>query len=290
MVKVIPTVEQMQERAESLRREGRLIACVPTMGFLHDGHLSLMRIAKKRADVLVVSIFVNPAQFGPEEDFETYPRNLERDIELCAKEDVDIVFTPKTGALYPDGFQSYVKLEHLPHHLCGLSRPVFFTGVATVVSKLFNIVRPHIAVFGEKDYQQLLVIRRMVQDLNFNTEIIGGPIVREKDGLAMSSRNAYLTPDLRPAALTLYRSLLLARKRVESGERDAARILKEVRDLITAQPETDIDYLSICDPETLIDVARIDRPALMALAVKVGKTRLIDNTILAASSTGARTV
>jgi pantoate--beta-alanine ligase len=290
MVKVIPTVEKMQENFESLRGDGRRIACVPTMGYLHDGHLSLMRIAKKRADVLVVSVFVNPAQFGPEEDFETYPRNLERDLELCAKEDVDIVFTPKTGALYPDGFQSYVKLEHLPHHLCGLSRPVFFTGVATVVSKLFNIVRPHVAVFGEKDYQQLLVIRRMVQDLNFNTEIIGAPIVREKDGLAMSSRNAYLTSEQRPAALTLYRSLLQARKRVETGERDAARILEEARDLITAQPETDIDYLSICDPETLIDVERIDRPALMALAVRVGKTRLIDNTILAAASTDTRSI
>ncbi|MGD9242339.1 MAG: pantoate--beta-alanine ligase [Desulfobacterales bacterium] len=290
MVKVIPTVKQMQERAESLRLDGRRIACVPTMGFLHDGHLSLMRIAKQRADVLVVSVFVNPAQFGPEEDFETYPRNLERDLELCAKEDVDIVFTPETGALYSDDYQSYVKLEHLPHHLCGLSRPVFFTGVATVVCKLFNIVRPHIAVFGEKDYQQLLIIRRMVQDLNFNIEIIGGPIVREKDGLAMSSRNAYLTPDQRPAALTLYRSLVQARKRVETGERDAARILKEVRDLITAQPETDIDYLSICDPETLIDVERIDRTALMALAVKVGKTRLIDNTILPDSSSGFRSI
>ncbi len=290
MVKVIPTVEKMQEHSESLRGDGRRIAFVPTMGHLHDGHLSLMRIAKKRADVLVVSIFVNPAQFGPEEDFETYPRNLERDLDLCAKELVDIVFTPKTGALYPDGFQSYVKLEHLPHHLCGLSRPVFFTGVATVVSKLFNIVRPHVAVFGEKDYQQLLVIRRMVQDLNFNTEIIGAPIVREKDGLAMSSRNAYLTSEQRPAALTLYHSLVQARKRVETGERDAARILKEARDLIAAQPETDIDYLSICDPETLIDVERIDRQALMALAVKVGKTRLIDNTILAASSTDTRSI
>jgi len=290
MVKIIPTVEQMQECAESLRLDGRRIACVPTMGFLHDGHLSLMRIAKTRADVLVVSVFVNPAQFGPEEDFETYPRNLERDLELCAKENVDIVFTPKTGVLYSDDYQSYVKLEHLPHHLCGLSRPVFFTGVATVVCKLFNIVRPHIAVFGEKDYQQLLIIRRMVKDLNFNTEIIGGPIVREKDGLAMSSRNAYLTPAQRPAALTLYRSLVQARKRVETGERDAARILKEVRDRISAQPETDIDYLSICDPETLIDVERIDRPALMALAVKVGKTRLIDNTILPVSSSGFRSI
>lgn len=290
MVEVIPTVEQMQERAENLRRDGRRIACVPTMGFLHDGHLSLMRIAKRRADVLVVSIFVNPAQFGPEEDFETYPRNLERDLDLCAKENVDIVFTPKTATLYPDGYQSYVKLEHLPHHLCGLSRPVFFTGVATVVCKLFNIVRPHTAVFGEKDYQQLLIIRRMVKDLNINTEIIGAPIVREKDGLAMSSRNAYLTSDQRPAALTLYRSLVQARKRVETGERNAARILKEARDLISAQPETDIDYLSICDPETLIDVERIDRTALMALAVKVGKPRLIDNTILPVFSSGSRSI
>jgi pantoate--beta-alanine ligase len=290
MVKVIPTVEQMQERAESLRLDGRRIACVPTMGFLHDGHLSLMKIAKQRADVLVVSVFVNPAQFGPEEDFETYPRNLERDLELCARENVDIVFMPKTAALYPDGYQSYVKLEHLPQHLCGLSRPVFFTGVATVVCKLFNIVRPHIAVFGEKDYQQLLIIRRMVKDLNIDTEIIGGPIVREKDGLAMSSRNAYLTPDQRPAALTLYRALVQARKRVENGARDVARILKEARDLIAAQPETDIDYLSICDPETLIDVERIDRTALMALAVKVGKTRLIDNTILPVSSSGSRSI
>ncbi|MGB8337113.1 MAG: pantoate--beta-alanine ligase [Desulfobacterales bacterium] len=290
MVEVIPTVEQMQERAENLRRDGRRIACVPTMGFLHDGHLSLMRIAKRRADVLVVSIFVNPAQFGPEEDFETYPRNLERDLDLCAKENVDIVFTPKTAALYPDGYQSYVKLEHLPHHLCGLSRPVFFTGVATVVCKLFNIVHPHIAVFGEKDYQQLLIIRRMVKDLNINTEIIGAPIVREKDGLAMSSRNAYLTPDQRPAALTLYRSLVQARKRVETGERNAAKILNEARDLITSQPETDIDYLSICDPETLIDVERIDRTALMALAVKVGKPRLIDNTILPVFPSGSRSI
>ncbi|MGA8021183.1 MAG: pantoate--beta-alanine ligase [Desulfobacterales bacterium] len=290
MVEVIPTVEQMQERAENLRRDGRRIACVPTMGFLHDGHLSLMRIAKRRADVLVVSIFVNPAQFGPEEDFETYPRNLERDLDLCAKENVDIVFTPKTAALYPDGYQSYVKLEHLPHHLCGLSRPVFFTGVATVVCKLFNIVHPHIAVFGEKDYQQLLIIRRMVKDLNINTEIIGAPIVREKDGLAMSSRNAYLTPDQRPAALTLYRSLVQARKRVETGERNAAQILNEARDLITSQPETDIDYLSICDPETLIDVERIDRTALMALAVKVGKPRLIDNTILPVFPSGSRSI
>ncbi|MFZ0242414.1 MAG: pantoate--beta-alanine ligase [Desulfobacterales bacterium] len=286
MVEVITTVEEMQRRAEELRQAGRRIACVPTMGFFHDGHLSLMRIARRRAAVLVVTIFVNPAQFGPGEDFETYPRNPKRDIELCAAEKVDIVFTPATADLYPDGYQSYVTLKHLPHHLCGLSRPVFFTGVATVVGKLFNIIRPHTAVFGEKDYQQLLVIRRLVKDLNFNIEIIGAPIVRENDGLAMSSRNAYLTPDQRPAALTLSHALGQAGQRVEAGERDAARILKEARDLIAAHPENDIDYLTICDPETLIQVEHIDRPVLMALAVKVGKTRLIDNTILAAAASG----
>ncbi|MDZ7580943.1 MAG: pantoate--beta-alanine ligase [Deltaproteobacteria bacterium] len=290
MVKVISAVKEMQERAGELRRGNRRIACVPTMGFLHDGHLSLMRMARQAADSLVVSIFVNPAQFGPGEDFETYPRDLDRDLGLCAHENVDIVFTPETAALYPEGYQSYVKLEHLPHHLCGLSRPVFFTGVATVVCKLFNIVRPHSAVFGEKDYQQLLIIRRMVKDLNFNIDIIGAPIVREKDGLAMSSRNAYLKPGQRPAALTLYRSLVQATRRVETGERDATRILQEARDLIAVQPETEIDYLSICDPESLVAVACIDRPALMALAVKVGKTRLIDNTILPGSSSEVRSI
>ncbi len=286
MVEVVTTVEEMRRSAEDLRQAGRRIACVPTMGFLHDGHLSLMRIARSRADVLVATIFVNPAQFGPGEDFDTYPRNPERDIELCAAERVDIVFTPAAADLYPDGYQSHVSLEHLPHHLCGLSRPVFFTGVATIVTKLFNIIRPHVAVFGEKDYQQLLVIRRLVKDLDFNIEIIGAPIVRENDGLAMSSRNAYLAPHERPAALTLSRALGQAGRRVEAGERDAVRILKEARDLIAAHPENEIDYLTICDPETLIRLEYIDRPALMALAVKVGRTRLIDNTILTVPASG----
>jgi len=249
-----------------------------------------MEEGRKQGDVLVASIFVNPTQFGPGEDFQAYPRDLDRDLRLAESVGVDVVFTPQGDEMYGKAYQTYIDLDALPRFLCGPSRPGHFRGVVTVVSKLFNIVRPHIAVFGEKDYQQLLIIRRMVQDLNFNIEIIGGPIVREKDGLAMSSRNAYLTPDQRPAALTLYRSLVQARKRVETGERDAARILKEARDLITAQPETDIDYLCICDPETLIDVERIDRTALMALAVKVGKTRLIDNTILPDSSSGFRSI
>ena len=270
----------MQNRVEGLRRDGGRIAFVPTMGFLHEGHLSLMRIGRREADVLVASIFVNPAQFGPGEDFDTYPRSLEKDLELSRKEGVDIAFTPDKSQLYPEGYQTYVNLENLPNHLCGLSRPGFFTGVATVVTKLFNIVKPHIAVFGEKDYQQLLIIRRMVQDLDFDIEIIGAPIVRESDGLAMSSRNNYLTAQQRPAALSLYKSLNRARALVESGSRDPVLILKEVKTIILAHPDTEIDYLALCDLDSLEVVKKIDRPVLMALAVKVGSTRLIDNMIL----------
>ena len=270
----------MQLCSENLRREGNRIAFVPTMGFLHEGHLSLMRVGRKAADTLVASIFVNPAQFGPGEDFDTYPRDLERDLQLSNQEGVDIVFTPEKSQLYPENYQTYIKLDHLPHHLCGISRPVFFTGVATVVAKLFNIVKPHVVVFGEKDYQQLLIIRRMVQDLNMDIEIIGAPIVREADGLAMSSRNNYLTPEQRPAARTLYHSLNNASELVSKGVRDAARIIAEAQQIITAYPDAEIDYLTVCDPETLNNVQKIENPVLMALAVKIGSTRLIDNTIL----------
>jgi pantoate--beta-alanine ligase len=270
----------MQLCSENLRREAKRIAFVPTMGFLHEGHLSLMRIGRKAADTLVASIFVNPAQFGPGEDFDTYPRDVERDLQLSKQEGVDILFTPDKTQLYPDNYQTYIKLDHLPLHLCGISRPVFFTGVATVVAKLFNIVKPHLAVFGEKDYQQLLIIRRMVQDLNMDVEIIGAPIVREADGLAMSSRNNYLTPEQRPAARTLYHSLTRATDLVKKGVRDTARIIAEAQQIIAAYPETEIDYLAVCDPETLADVQKIVNPVLMALAVKIGDTRLIDNTIL----------
>lgn len=270
----------MQLCADKLRREGKRVAFVPTMGFLHEGHLSLMRIGRKAADTLVASIFVNPAQFGPGEDFDTYPRDLDRDLQISKQEGVDIVFTPDKAQLYPDNYQTYIKLDHLPHHLCGISRPVFFTGVATVVAKLFNIVKPHLVVFGEKDYQQLLIIRRMVQDLNMDIQIIGAPIVREADGLAMSSRNNYLTPEQRPVARTLYQSLTRATELVNKGVRDAARIIAEAQQIITADPDTEIDYLAVCDPETLDNVQTIENPVLMALAVKIGSTRLIDNTIL----------
>ena len=280
MIKTISTIDEMRNASDRLRRESRRIAFVPTMGFLHEGHLSLMRVGRKSADVLIASIFVNPAQFAPNEDFDTYPRDLQRDLDLCSKENVDLVFMPTSDELYPNGYETYVKLDHLPNHLCGLSRPVFFTGVATVVMKLFNIVKPHFAVFGEKDFQQLQIIKRMVSDLDVDIEIISAPIVRESDGLAMSSRNAYLTPSQRPAALTLYASLKLAKEMVEKGIRESTRIIEKARNLIEGQPETEIDYLTICDPKTLSDVDCIDQSALMALAVMVGKTRLIDNMIL----------
>lgn len=250
------------------------------MGFLHEGHVALLKEGRRNADELVLSIFVNPTQFGPNEDLESYPRNLDRDLAVAKKAEVDTVFHPSPEELYGHNFQTYVNLENLPHHLCGISRPVFFRGVATVVSKLFNIVKPHIAVFGQKDYQQLMVIRQMVNDLNFDVEIISVPTVREPDGLAMSSRNAYLSADQRPAALSLYKSLQTAQSQVTKGTTDPEHIITEATRLITAYPETAIDYINICDPQTLDNISIINGPVVMALAVKVGNTRLIDNMIL----------
>lgn len=279
-IKVITTTTEMQEYSDRMRSLGKTIAFVPTMGFLHEGHLALIKEGRKLGDNLVVSIFVNPSQFSPEEDFESYPRDFDKDFELLQKECVDVIFYPDKKDLYQDGFQTYVELENLPKHLCGISRPIFFRGVATVVTKLFNIVKPHIAIFGSKDFQQLAVIRWMVRDLNFDIKIIGFSTVREPDGLAMSSRNSYLTPEQRINALSLYKSLKQSKKLVESGIKDAKKIIDAAYALIKSHPETVIDYIAICDPETLADMETIDRPALMALAVNVGKTRLIDNMIL----------
>jgi len=279
-IEIITTAKEMQARSDRIRRLGTTIVFVPTMGFLHEGHLSLMREGKKHGEDLVVSIFVNPKQFGPGEDLEAYPRDLEKDFELVRQEGVHAVFTPDAGEMYGENFQTVVELEKLPKHLCGLSRPVFFKGVATVVTKLFNIVKPHVAVFGQKDYQQLTVIRQMVRDLNLDITVIGSPTVREPDGLAMSSRNTYLTPKQRSSALSLNQSLKNAQALVEKGLRDASEIIDAAAALIRSYPETEIDYISVCDPDTLDDVATINRPALMALAVKVGKARLIDNMIL----------
>ena len=270
----------MQEYSDRMRRLDKTIAFVPTMGYLHEGHLSLIREGRKIGDCLVVSIFVNPVQFAPGEDFENYPRDLQRDLELALKNGADVVFTPDDKELYSNGFQTYVNLKELPNHLCGISRPIFFSGVATVVTKLFNIVKPHFAIFGQKDYQQLVIIRQMVCDLNFDIEIIGAETVREHDGLAMSSRNVYLTSGQRNSALCLYKSLQKAQALLSSGINDSEKIIDSASEIIKSGTNTEIDYIAICDPKTLIDMKKIDGQALMALAVKVGKTRLIDNAIL----------
>jgi pantoate--beta-alanine ligase len=277
---VISEVKKMQSWADRVRSRGERIGLVPTMGYLHEGHLSLVREGRRRTDHLVLSIFVNPTQFGPGEDLAAYPRNMAGDRALAEKNGVDVLFAPTEHDLYGPDYQTFVSLERLPHHLCGLSRPVHFRGVATVVAKLFNIVKPHVAVFGEKDYQQLMVIRRMAADLNFDVKIVGAPTVREEDGLAKSSRNAYLVPEQRESALTLSRSLEQAEAKVGAGETDPARLTALARDLIAAAPDTRIDYIEICDPRTLERVDAIEGPVLMALAVHVGQSRLIDNRLL----------
>lgn len=271
---------EMQVWSLEHKRAGKSIGLVPTMGFLHQGHLSLIDMASRHADLVVVSIFVNPTQFGPNEDFDAYPRNMERDLAFCRERGVAAVFTPGPATMYGPNYQTYVSLEKLPDHLCGLSRPGHFRGVATVVSKLFNIVLPEVAVFGEKDFQQLAVLRQMVADLNFPIKILGGPIVREEDGLAMSSRNVYLSADERKSALSLSKSLQNAAKSVAAGERSAEKIIKEAEKKILGEAHTEIDYIRLCDPVTLDDITLLSGPTLMALAVKVGKTRLIDNAVL----------
>jgi pantoate--beta-alanine ligase len=277
---VLQKPADVQAHSEELRRKGRTIAFVPTMGFLHEGHLSLIREGRRHCDDVIVSIFVNPTQFGPDEDLDNYPRNPQKDLTLCREVGVDTVFTPDNATLYGDQYQTYVILEKLPNHLCGLCRPVHFRGVATIVTKLFNIVQPHVAVFGQKDFQQLAVIRQMTQDLNFNIKIVGSPTVREPDGLAMSSRNAYLKPEQRVSAQCLFKALQMAQEMVRQGEKDARKIVAAAKTLIDSHPETQIDYITICDPDTLENISEISRPVLMALAVKVGQPRLIDNMIL----------
>ena len=282
-MEIIETVEQMQMKSEALRLGGHTIALVPTMGFFHEGHLELMRVGKKLADKLIISIFVNPTQFGPTEDFGEYPRDTEGDLARAREVGVDIVFFPSVNEMYPEGFQTNVQVEKATQHLCGISRPVYFNGVTTVVAKLFNMTMPHLAVFGQKDYQQLMVISRMVTDLNMPIKIIPVPTVREPDGLAMSSRNSYLDPEERKSALCLKKSLDLTDKMFQGGEKDASIIKKTIISLIQGYPFTDIDYVSLCDPVTLEDIETLGEKTLLALAVRVGKTRLIDNCLLQVS-------
>ncbi len=279
---LIRQIQEMRNRSEAKRREGRRIVLVPTMGFLHEGHLSLVREGRKRGDDLVVSVFVNPTQFTPHEDYAGYPRDLERDQKLLEREGVEVLFHPSEEGTYPKGYQTRVVVDQLDSFLCGAFRPGHFVGVATVVAKLFNIVRPHVAIFGAKDYQQLQILRRMAEDLNFDVEIVGHPIVREKDGLAMSSRNAYLNGDERQAALSLSRSLRKAESLVNHGERRGEQIIASVRAEIEKEPLARIEYVSLCHPSSLEAVPKIDGEALLALAVWIGKARLIDNTLLKA--------
>ncbi len=271
----------MQRWAFEARARGETIAFVPTMGYLHDGHLSLMRLGRARADRLVASVFVNPLQFGEGEDLEVYPRDEAGDLAKCEAEGCEAVFFPQPDTMYPPGFQTRLVTGALTTVLCGASRPGHFDGVVTVVLKLFNLVQPHVAVFGSKDYQQLQVIRRMVRDLAVPVEIIGGAIIREEGGLALSSRNAYLTEEERIQALALNQSLRFAADLYAGGERDSEVLLAGVRAHIEAQPLADIDYVQLVDADELTPVyGPLVRPALLALAVRFGRTRLIDNRVL----------
>lgn len=279
-MKVIEKISAMKEISNLWRSKGYKISFVPTMGFLHAAHLALVKKAKELGDKTVVSIFVNPLQFGPTEDFKEYPRDLERDLKLLKKEKVDVVFVPTVEEMYPSDFQTYVEVIKLTQGLCGAYRIGHFKGVTTVVLKLFNIVKPDIAIFGEKDYQQLQVIKQMVKDLNLDIEIVGHPTVREEDGLAMSSRNIYLSKEERKSALSLYKALSMAQKLVKEGTKDSKKLKKEMEGFIHSYPFTKVQYIEFVDPDTLEPVEIIDRPVICALAVYVGKARLIDNMLI----------
>jgi pantoate--beta-alanine ligase len=277
---IITSPDEMQCRALELKRQGSTIGFVPTMGFLHEGHLSLMDLARARCDVLVASIFVNPTQFGPGEDLDAYPRDFERDEALCEQAGVDMVFYPSPGNMYADDASVWVDEESLSGGLCGALRPGHFRGVCTVVAKLFNLVLPDVAVFGEKDAQQLRIIERMVRDLNFPVEIVRGPIVREADGLAMSSRNKYLSATQRRNALCLKHALGRVRELVEDGERNVSNLRDAMVELIDRIPEAAIDYIEFVDDASLVPVEMLDQRVLVALAVRMGSTRLIDNVVV----------
>jgi len=276
-MQIIPSVKKMQEFGLDCALQGKALALVPTMGYLHEGHLQLVDVAKARCPTVAMSIFVNPTQFGPKEDFAKYPRDLARDQKMAEQRGVDLLFCPEAEEMYPPGFQTKVEVERLSQGLCGDFRPGHFRGVTTVVAKLFLITQAKLAVFGEKDFQQLAVIRRMVRDLNIPIEILGVPTVREADGLALSSRNVYLSAEERQEALNLSRALKLANDLRQSGEEDAAKILSEVGKLLRSGKISRVEYAQIVDAEELNPIEQIDRPARLILAVYVGKTRLIDN-------------
>ena len=277
---IIKTIKEIKAIINSSKKQGSRIGFVPTMGFLHEGHLSLIRSAKKENDLVVVSIFVNPTQFGVGEDFESYPRDLDTDARLSESAGADVLFCPSISEMYPESYQTYVEVMEITNKLCGKSRPTHFKGVTTVVNKLFNIVEPHKAYFGQKDAQQVAVIQKMVRDLNMNVEVISCPIVREADGLAMSSRNTYLNPDQRSAALVLSRSIFEARDMINKGCIDAVEIKETITKMINSEPLAAIDYVEIVDALSLNDITTLKGNVLIALAVKLGRTRLIDNILL----------
>ncbi|MFH1593122.1 MAG: pantoate--beta-alanine ligase [Candidatus Omnitrophota bacterium] len=279
-MKIITDIDKMKTHAKIIKKVRRLVGFVPTMGYLHDGHMSLIRSAKKQSDIVIASIFVNPIQFAPGEDFAKYPRDSARDEGLAKNCGVDVLFCPKPEEMYPDGFSTYVNVEGLTSGLCGRSRSGHFRGVTTVVLKLLEIIRPDIAYFGQKDAQQAIVIKKMIEDLNMDMVLKILPTLREADGLAMSSRNAYLSKAERRDANVLFKALKLAEEMVDQGERNSRKIIEDMRDLIKDSPSAKIDYVSIVDTTRLEDVSEIDGEVLIALALRIGKTRLIDNVIL----------
>ena len=276
-MKIVRSLQAMRAWSDRLSREGVIIGFVPTMGALHDGHRALIRAARLKCDALAVSIFVNPAQFGPKEDLAKYPRPLAIDRALCRQEAVDVCFEPTASSMYPAGFQTSVTVPHVARRWEGESRPHHFSGVATVVTKLFGIVRPHVALFGQKDYQQCALVRRLVKDLDLGVEIVVRPTIRERDGLAMSSRNRYLSPEERRIAPVFYRALQAGRQAVERGTTDSMAVEQLMRGTISKEPTIRIDYLAVCDPVTLEPLTNIERQAVLLGAVRIGSVRLIDN-------------
>ena len=277
---IAETIKEVREQVKEWKKQGLSVGLVPTMGYLHEGHKSLIDRAVAENDKVVVSVFVNPMQFGPTEDLESYPRDMDRDAALCEDAGADLIFHPEPSEMYEDDFSSFVDMNTLTGGLCGKTRPIHFRGVCTVVAKLFNIVTPDRAYFGQKDAQQLAVIRHMVSDLSYGIEIVGCPIIREEDGLAKSSRNTYLNPEERKAALILSQSLNEGKKLVEAGEKDASKIKKVITDKINTEPLAKIDYVEVVDWKTLEPVETIEGTILTAIAVYIGKTRLIDNFII----------
>jgi pantoate--beta-alanine ligase len=287
-MKKITTIREMKAVVRGLRSGGKTIGFVPTMGYLHEGHLSLVRKSTQSADATVVSIFVNPAQFGPKEDFKEYPRDFNRDMELLKREGVDYLFFPDSEEMYPQGYKTYVQVQDLGEKLCGHSRPGHFKGVCTIVLKLFNIVDPDVAFFGQKDAQQAIILRKMVEDLGLDVIIKVSPIIRDEDGLALSTRNEYLNSREREAALALPRSLQEAKRMIEKGERRARNIIKRIEEMIRQEPLAKIDYIEIVDLDELKPIEMIKNEALLALAVFVGKTRIIDNMMVEINEEGVR--